>query len=105
MAADYAPGDYVAYAHVGACRVVGVGDVTAEGETFAALSLAPLVYPGAIVRVPVAKLTGARLRVVSATDAEAMAERWEPPRPKWGPTPFDVQRARRIASRRALNTA
>ncbi|GIK48500.1 MAG: hypothetical protein BroJett013_11970 [Alphaproteobacteria bacterium] len=69
-AGDYQPGDYVAHPKIGACRVVGVGDVTAAGQTFEALTLAPLAHPRATVSVPVSKLDGARLRVVSREEAE-----------------------------------
>lgn len=81
--ADYQPGDYVAHPKIGACRVVGVGDVTAAGETFAALALTPLAHPSATVSVPVGKLAGAHLRVVTreeaaefTTEAEAARERY-----------------------------
>lgn len=74
MAADFQPGDYVAHPAHGACRVVGVGDVTAAGQTFAALTLTPLAHPSAIVRIPASKLCCARLRVVTAAEAAAMQD-------------------------------
>lgn len=70
--ADIQPGDYVAHPAHGACCVVGVGAVTAAGETFDALALAPFAHPSALVHLPLSKLAGARLRVVTAAEAEAM---------------------------------
>lgn len=104
-AADFQPGDYVAHPMHGACRVVGVGDVSAAGETFAALTLEPLAHCRAVVRVPVSKLSGACLRVVTAADAQAMLATWEPPRGKWNHVPVNVQRARRIAHLRSFRAS
>lgn len=97
MAADYAPGDYVSTPAYGPARVRGVETDALAGQC---LTLTLLAHPNAIVRVPVSKLEGARLRVVSATDAETMAAHWEPPRGKWNHVPRDVQRARRVAELR-----
>lgn len=72
MGVDFQPGDYVAHPAHGACRVVGVGDVTAGGETFPAIKLAPLAHPRALMSLPLSKLASARLRVVSREEAEAM---------------------------------
>jgi hypothetical protein len=96
--ADYQPGDYVSTPAYGPCVVRGVETDTLAGEC---LTIEPLAYRGAIVRVPVSKLSCARLRVVTAADAAVMAEQWTPPRlTKWGHVPVHLQRARRIAERR-----
>lgn len=97
--ADYQPGDYVSTPAYGPCVVRGVETDPLAGEC---LAIEPLAYPRAVVRLPVGKLTGARLRVVTAADAAAMAEQWEPPRGKWKHVPVNVQRARRIAERRRV---
>ncbi len=95
--ADYQPGDYVSTPAYGPAVVRGVETDPLAGEC---LTIETLAFPRAIVRFPVGKLTGARLRIVPAADAHAMAERWEPPRSKWNHVPVNVQRARRLAERR-----
>lgn len=68
----FEPGDYVAHPDYGACRVVEMGGVTVGGVTFDALTIAPLASQTAVVRIPLAKVRGSHLRVVSREEAEAM---------------------------------
>jgi RNA polymerase-interacting CarD/CdnL/TRCF family regulator len=100
--ADYQPGDYVSTPAYGPCAVRGVETDPLAGEC---LAIEPLAHSRAIVRVPVSKLSGAHLRVVTAADAEAMLATWQPPRGKWNHIPVNVQRARRIAHLRSFRTA
>lgn len=80
MAAPFNPGAIVLHPSHGVCRVVGVEHVTAGGERFDALAIAPAYALAGVIKIPLSKLGALQMRVLTNAEAADLIENWRPPK-------------------------
>jgi len=79
MLTGFDPGANVLHPTHGPCRVLGVEHVTAAGERFDALAIAPAYVKRAIIKIPMSKVSEHAMRVLTPAEVAEALETWQPP--------------------------